>query len=66
MDWISAAEWWVPTIVVAALAATAVLATRRSWMIPVIIVSALAVIGTVRQQTASTALSPALARSCVT
>jgi len=53
MDWISAAEWWVPTVMVAALAATALLATRRSWTIPVIVVGALAVIGTVRQQTAS-------------
>jgi len=53
MDWTSAAGWWVPTVAVAALAATALFAARRSWIIPVIAVGAVAVIGTVWQQTSS-------------
>jgi len=53
MDWTSAAEWWVPTVAVMALAAIALFASRRSLIIPVIVVAAAAVIGTVWQQTAS-------------
>lgn len=52
-EWLSAAEWWVPTIAIAVVTLVALAATRRRWAPVVAVVGALAVIATVWQQTTS-------------
>jgi hypothetical protein len=56
MGWITAAEWWVPTIAVAVVTLVALAAARRRWAPVVALAGALALIVTVWHQTTTGAL----------